>query len=86
MLGPPGLFHEHHCPRTVGTLLERRESAIRAARALGPGTISLEAHQTWKRAKAHRTPVARYMGKGTFGAEIPGEELEAENAWAKNPS
>ena len=55
----PRLPHGHHCPDQY-----RRNTAIKAAGALGPSIVDLE--------------IGR-VGKGTFGTEGLREELEAKN-------
>ena len=62
---------------TVATLLIHKGIVAKAARTLNPGIIDLEANQTWKWAKVHRVPVARYVGRGALGTENLHEELEA---------
>ena len=62
---------------TAATILIHRGTVAKAARTLGPGIIDLEANQTWKWAKVHRVPVARYVGRGALGPEKLHKELEA---------
>ena len=71
---------------TAEMLLRRRDLAIRAARSVGPGISNLEARQTWRWAKVHGIPIAHYLGKGTNGATMLREELEAGNEGIRIPS
>ena len=74
------------CPQRAASIsgaLRSNVAIVRAACSLDPGIIDLEANQAWKRVKAHAVPVARYVGKGTFGTEKLREELEAGNEGVK---
>ena len=68
--------------------LRHRDLAIRAARSVDPGISNLEARQTWRWAKVHGIPVARYLGKGTNGTNgtTLREELKADNQGVRIPS
>ena len=48
--------------------------------------MGLESRESWWRVKAHKIPVARYLGKGSNGTEMLRKELEGGNEGVRIPS
>ena len=51
-----------------------------------PSVTGLEARTTWWWIKMHGIPIARYVGRGSYGTDSLREELEAENGGVRIPS
>ena len=60
-------------------LLQHRDTIIRAVHTVDSGIHNFTANETWSRVKIHGVPLARYLGRGTFGLDKLRAELEAEN-------
>lgn len=65
--------------------LTLRDTAIRAARTADQGIVDVNAIETWRRVKVHGIPIARYVGKGSYGVDKLRAEIESENEGVEIP-
>ena len=66
-------------------LLEHYDTVIQAVRSADIGVMDLESRESWWWLKVHAIPVARYLCRGSNGAETLLKDLEAENEGPESP-